>query len=211
MRQFIQTIIMLLVAIVLPLSFKPQLLLSWPVWILSFVGIFLNLNRPLERTKEKSNFQDRFSNNLLLLAILLCFMIPIVEYAYGEPTIIEFKQLTSLLGLVLILIGLIIRFLCFSFLGRFFVEGIQVQSNHKLIKIGPYKYLRHPSYLGAWIRLLGISIFMQSKWGVLWVCCVVFPIYSYRIFLEERVLTVAFPEEYYKYKKNTWKMFPFIF
>ncbi|KAJ3073416.1 hypothetical protein HK102_006011 [Quaeritorhiza haematococci] len=47
------------------------------------------------------------------------------------------------------LAGCALRLWAFQTLGRLFTFQVGIRNNHKLIKTGPYKYLRHPSYTGS--------------------------------------------------------------
>ena len=207
-----RTILMLALTVGLPLVGKPNLLLSWPILFLSALGIFLNLSRPTNEARPQvTSKRDQISKRVMVFSVLLCFSIPIFDYAYVTRPQIEFAQVTTVLGFILISIGILMKYWCMYCLKEFFVEDIQVQKNHKIIQQGPYRFLRHPSYLGAWLRLFGISIFMQCKMGVMWIIFIVIPIYAYRIFLEELMLSQSFGAEYKEYQKNTWKVLPYIF
>ncbi len=52
------------------------------------------------------------------------------------------------LGLSLIVLGIIIRQYSILILGRYFTLSVKVASDQKVVSKGPYKYIRHPSYLG---------------------------------------------------------------
>jgi hypothetical protein len=121
MKKIIDTVVMLFLAIVLPLLWKPHLLFTWPIWLVAMSGIFISLSQPtfhLER--ESIDVHDRSSLRLILVAVLLCFIVPIFDYGYGQPRTIEMTQTSSLLGLGMIVGGLWFRYWSIQVLGRFF-------------------------------------------------------------------------------------------
>lgn len=61
----------------------------------------------------------------------------------------------GILGAALWLIGGVLRIRTYKNLGRFFRYEISIQKNHELIKVGPYAYVRHPSYTGQTLVIVG--------------------------------------------------------
>ncbi|KAJ4490599.1 hypothetical protein J3R30DRAFT_3678916 [Lentinula aciculospora] len=60
-----------------------------------------------------------------------------------------------LIGNILNLSGTILRVQCYRTLGRHFVFELRIQKDHRLITDGPYAYVRHPSYTGLILTVLG--------------------------------------------------------
>lgn len=61
-------------------------------------------------------------------------------------------------------LGGYIRHCCFRALGRLFTFEISIRDEHELITDGPYSIVRHPSYTGALLTVIGI-IFWHSSPG----------------------------------------------
>jgi isoprenylcysteine carboxyl methyltransferase (ICMT) family protein YpbQ len=55
----------------------------------------------------------------------------------------------SSLGLLLILIGVVIRWSAVLTLKKYFTVDVKILEDHKLIRSGVFKYVRHPSYFGG--------------------------------------------------------------
>lgn len=211
-KKIIETILLILPAIVLPLLGKPALLLTWPIWIAVLFGAAITISQPpMSGEAKKSNAHDRYSMLLILLGALFCFIVPISDYAYGKPKIILIEQTSTWLGLLMIFGGFFFRYWSIQVLGKFFTSKVHIQSDHELIQNGPYKLLRHPSYTGAWISMIGISLFFQSKMGLVFSIFVYFLIYIYRIECEEKALEGIFGDAYVQYRKKTWGILPFIY
>jgi protein-S-isoprenylcysteine O-methyltransferase Ste14 len=113
-------------------------------------------------------------------------------------------------GLSLFLIGIYVRVVAQRTLGKYFLTDLRTLQNHRLVKHGIYKYIRHPAYLCTVLFSIGISLIFSSFYGFL-VMLVLFPSYLYRIRIEERVLLEEFGDEYREYMKNTKKILPFIY
>ncbi|CAF1965293.1 unnamed protein product [Rotaria magnacalcarata] len=65
--------------------------------------------------------------------------------------------LTSIVvfGYIFMILGGLGRIWCYRTLGKFFTFEITIRNSHRLIKTGPYAYVRHPSYTFASILTIG--------------------------------------------------------
>lgn len=52
-------------------------------------------------------------------------------------------------------------------LGRLFTFEVAIRTNHDIIRHGPYAVLRHPSYTGAIMGLVGLQWFLGGRNGFL--------------------------------------------
>ncbi|KAF5334102.1 hypothetical protein D9758_016067 [Tetrapyrgos nigripes] len=67
------------------------------------------------------------------------------------------------IGISILFIAGFIRYRCYAELGRHFTFEISVLSQHKLITTGPYSIVRHPSYAGSCLCLVGVLLTWGSK------------------------------------------------
>jgi len=77
---------------------------------------------------------------------------------------------------------------------RFFIGMVRIQEErgHKVIKSGPYQYVRHPGYLGSLLFIFFTPLMLGSLWGLipaLLTCGVVF----LRTHLEDQMLRQELP------------------
>ena len=79
-----------------------------------------------------------------------------------------------------------------------------------LIKNGPYRFVRHPVYLGMTIALLGVPVSLGNWLGIIAVFLLFLPSEIYRAKLEEKKLAIKFGTEWENYVKKTNFILPFI-
>jgi protein-S-isoprenylcysteine O-methyltransferase Ste14 len=114
-------------------------------------------------------------------------------------------------GIALMVLGIFIRQWSIALLGGFFSTLVSIQEGQTIIRKGPYRYVRHPSYTGAIMIFTGIGLAILS-WGAVLVLLVAsFIVYEYRIHIEEKALVEGFGEEYVRYMAETKMLVPFIF
>ncbi len=111
-------------------------------------------------------------------------------------------------GLAMLWIGIALRGWAVLTLGRFFKLVVVVQDNHHVIDHGPYRWLRHPSYLGAIIGLFGIGVAEGTWLGVAVMLLGPLAAFAIRIRIEERALLQALGEDYAAYAHQTARLIP---
>jgi protein-S-isoprenylcysteine O-methyltransferase Ste14 len=117
----------------------------------------------------------------------------------------------SSIGLLLIIIGVVIRVSAVLTLNKYFTVDVTILNDHRLIRSGVFKYIRHPSYFGLLIAVLGLGITMVN-----WLSTIVLVvphaiIILLRIKEEERALEEHFGKDYEAYERNTKRLIPFIY
>jgi protein-S-isoprenylcysteine O-methyltransferase Ste14 len=114
------------------------------------------------------------------------------------------------MGVVLYAGGGALRIWPVFVLGRRFSGLVAIQPEHKLVTSGPYRYLRHPSYLGLLVYVLGWGLAFRSWAGVVLAGLLLPPLLA-RIAAEERLLQSQFGAEYDAYRARTSRMIPGIY
>lgn len=115
------------------------------------------------------------------------------------------------LGLVLLGLGLMIRWIAIVHLGRFFTVNVAIAKDHQLITTGPYRYVRHPAYTGTLLIFLGFGLCMLNIFSLAAVFLPIAAAFLWRIGVEENALREAFGERYSAYTGVTWKLIPLIY
>jgi len=115
------------------------------------------------------------------------------------------------LGVVLMISGVIFRWYVIRVLGKYFSVQLAVQPGQTVMKDGPYRWIRHPSYTGSLITMLGLGMAFTN-----WLCLISVPLitlvgYIYRANVEEQMLVNALGDSYREYMKHTKRFIPFVY
>lgn len=97
------------------------------------------------------------------------------------------------LGLVLFIAGYVLSTWAMVE-NRFFSSVVRIQKDrgHVVCESGPYRWVRHPGYLGGLISWLGIPLWLDSLWGFIPVFIVII-LYLVRTRLEDQTLQAELP------------------
>jgi protein-S-isoprenylcysteine O-methyltransferase Ste14 len=113
-------------------------------------------------------------------------------------------------GIALMWVGIAFRYYAMRVLGRFFTFDVAVHDGQTVVEAGPYRYIRHPSYTGAMITLVGLGLALGNWAGALALAACGAIGYAYRIHVEEAALVAALGEPYRAYMYRTRRLVPFV-
>lgn len=113
-------------------------------------------------------------------------------------------------GVVLFAAGGVLRIWPVFVLGHRFSGLVAIQPGHALVTTGVYRMIRHPSYLGLLVNMLGWALAFRSGVGILLTALALVPLFA-RIASEEALLRVQFGTDYQTYRAHTWRLVPFVY
>ena len=114
------------------------------------------------------------------------------------------------IGFLLYTAGGVLRLAPVFVLGRRFSGLVAIQPEHHLVTSGLYGVIRHPSYLGLIIAVLGWGLVFRSGVGVI-IAVLMLVVLIARIDAEERLLSETFGREYQAYRARTWRLVPYVY
>jgi protein-S-isoprenylcysteine O-methyltransferase Ste14 len=181
-------------------------IITWVCWFLSEV-----LLHKLFRSKtNKSKKLDGNSLIFIWITIIISISLGVLGLIY-LPTPIFKSNVISYLGLMVIIIGMIIRFIAIRTLGKFFTVDLGTDKGHSLINKGLYNYIRHPSYSGSLLSFLGLGLSLNNWISLLVIFVPILFAFIYRINIEETLLLAQFGSDYQDYKNHTKRLIPLIY
>ncbi len=111
-------------------------------------------------------------------------------------------------GLGLEATGLAVRAWSMRALGRFYSRTLRTEGDHQaLVDTGPYRWIRHPGYLGSLLTWTGFSLTSRRAPVVAIIVGLLGAAYSRRIAAEEQLLRRDLPG-YLTYSQRTKRLFP---
>lgn len=186
---------------------------------ITFVGIFLlwsasELLGPARwHGSDTARKRDRGSVAVIAAAaaagVVLAFLCPILLPAATMSW--PLAAFLFFLGTALVGMGTWLRWSAIRTLGHYFTGQVMIQGGQRVVRHGLYKRIRHPSYTGILLVVIGLG-FMITNWAsLLTITAGMLGGLLYRIKVEEEELLQTL-EGYTDYMQQTTKrLIPFIF
>jgi protein-S-isoprenylcysteine O-methyltransferase Ste14 len=174
------------------------------LWLLEFL-VFKN-------KKNKSDYQESLSYFLLSFMIILVITATLYlgRNGLGMIHLTAYYPIAQIIGILFYIVGLFLRYYGSYILGNNFTRHVQVSASMNLVQHGPYRYLRHPLYLGLFLITIAFPLFT----GNLFVFFVFSPFLLgailYRMNLEEKALIKLHPE-YKEWLSKRYRLIPFLY
>lgn len=141
-------------------------------------------------------------------------LIPNLLTSMEEPYHSFFILNEVFLGKLLIVIGVLISIYSVLYLG--------MKKRNGLVISGPYRFVRHPQYLGFLLLTIGLTgwsyFYLTNFFGIGWISAeetivlwyLELILYIFLALIEEKYLLKSYEEEYSDYKNNTPLLFPIL-
>lgn len=208
-RRFIQGTVISLLVLVLPVLGNTAILRAPHLWILLAYGVLASVFQPeYNPFTITAKAQDRGTGAQIIWSVYITQLAAILEAAYLRyPRSVQW-DLTATIAIVAAMLSLALRTWAVLTLGNLFTMHIDVQEGHSIVRKGPYRIVRHPSYLGAFIMYVSTIIFLHA-WFSLIAAALILPFaFLRRIHYEEELLRVEIGEEYEAYRQQVKKILP---
>src|ERR1700690_2677202 len=123
------------------------------IWILPEI-----ISSFTDQIGKDSKTNDRFSGIVLLICIWASVFAG-YWFAFGFRSFVIPWHRTFLfsIGIFLLFAGVAFRWYAIRVLGKYFTRQVAIQAGQTVVEKGPYRLIRHPSYNGALITLLGVG------------------------------------------------------
>jgi len=182
-------------------------------WFLLLMGLAYAVGGPLyvwirkgEPPARREEFGDRSFWLLQPGFFLVIFGAP-VEFLY-LPQILPRWVWMQAAGLVMILSGIVLLSWARRTIKGQFSGHLQIQKSHQLVQSGPYRYLRHPGYLGYLLLAMGLGIGYSSLVACIATFVLLLPGLVYRIKVEEGLLFAEFGDSFLQYAALRKRLIP---
>jgi protein-S-isoprenylcysteine O-methyltransferase Ste14 len=188
----------------------PDAIIFWTVYVWALFPEMRIIRRAREearRAESKDSGSLRVMTTAISLAMVIAFPLAFVErLSFPVAT----HRLSFAAGIVLVVLGSLLRRYCWKTLGEYFTGDVQVRSGQPVIRTGPYRLVRHPSYTGGILMNAGVGLALCSWLTVALLTATAIGTYAYRVTIEERALLDTLGEPYRAYMRVSKRFVPYI-
>jgi protein-S-isoprenylcysteine O-methyltransferase Ste14 len=158
------------------------------------------------RNRTRANVRDP-----TLPIVVVCLVGAIAlgyRVAHVDSTILGGGWAPFVIGFAVLVAGILLRAWAILTLGRFFTPSVQIQQGQRVVESGPYRYVRHPSYTGMLVALIGLGIALDDWLSLLVLALLPLTGILVRIRYEESVLLDSLGDDYRDYAARTSRLVP---
>jgi protein-S-isoprenylcysteine O-methyltransferase len=132
------------------------------LWALVVASVLVNVLQPgYALTARAGGREDRGTFVQIVGSVYATQVAALVEFVVRKPAALPFD--TAAWGTLAVMgSGLALRAWAVRTLGRCFTLEIRVEPGQRVIEDGPYRWLRHPSYAGAWLVVVAGCVLVGS-------------------------------------------------
>ena len=111
-------------------------------------------------------------------------------------------------GVALGVCGLALRLWAVMTLRERYTRTLLIQDHHPFESNGPYRWVRHPGYLGSLLCFAGVALASANLIVLIASIAATFAAYNYRIKVEDQMLIAALGPPYAEYRKHVSALVP---
>ena len=180
---------------------------SGVLWVV-FITYWSSAAKHAAPTKSSESSESRRTHVRLMNAALVLLFIPSF-WLFGRRFVPDVLAVVAA-GLSIQIAAGALGVWARRHLGRNWSGAITVADDHRLVRSGPYRMLRHPIY-SAMIGMFVGSALAIGEWHSLVGFVLITIAYARKIPLEEQSLRATFGPAYDEYRRASWALIPWMF
>lgn len=211
LKKLAQGIIISLFAVILPVLGNSAILRAGHLWIIFILALLASVFQPgYNPFTITMKPRDRWTGAQIIWSVYLTQLAAILEATYLRyPSSVQWDVVAAV-GLVAAVLGLAFRTWSVLTLGNLFTMHLDIQEDHSIVQKGPYRLVRHPSYLGAFVMYMSTVVFLHAWFSLIAAVLVLPAAFIRRIHYEEELLKGEFGDEYELYSRQVKRIIPWI-
>ena len=175
-----------------------------------WLGSEIILTRIKHSHAEDAQF-DKSSIRVLWITIFISVNLGILIGLQRIGRIGPGSRVISIAGITLILCGLLVRWFAILSLKHQFTVDVSIRKNHRMVKEGIYRFVRHPAYSGSLLSFFGLGLCFSNYLSMVIISVPICAAFFHRVRIEEEALVSAFGSEYLDYRASTKRFIPGIY
>jgi len=192
------------VHVIVPPPFHwPEALVYWGIHLWAFVPEL----RLARRGAREAGAEDAGSLRRIVWTVQLSYLVALALALQPRGRMGADRPVLAAACLLLIAGGLLRR-ACFQALGEDFSGAVRTRVGQRVVDAGPYRWVRHPSYVAAITMLTGCGLALGNWASALVMLLATAVVYRWRAVVEERALLAALGEDYRAYAAVTPRFLP---
>lgn len=178
-------------------------LIPWYV----FIAYWLIASLSVKRTKTRERSADRIVTVVVVVSAYELLFAKWLRIGVLRQRFVPQAVWIGWTGIALTCLGVGIAIWARYCIGQNWSARVTLKEDHRLIRSGPYAFVRHPIYTGMLLGTAGAAL-VAGEWRGLLAVALLLAAHSRKAMREEGLLTREFGEEYAAYRQGTGFLFP---
>lgn len=165
--------------------------------------------RDVFRTGRTHSPADRGTKRIVVLALVGAILASVLIANRAPASRAGANTWATLgLGVAVLAAGHGLRVWAVATLGRFFRREVTIVSGQTVVESGPYRFVRHPAYLGDLLIAFGFGLAWGSWVGAVVALVIALAGHLPRIHVEEKLLRESLGEPYERFASHRARLLP---
>ena len=159
------------------------------------------------RVQKREPAAERFVHILFMIGGFALLFSPDPRFGRLNQRFLPLSPLLDLAGILLTAAGVAFAIWARAHLGKYWSAQITIRQEHRLIRTGPYRFIRHPIYTGMLLALLG-AVFAVGEYRAILGFSIILLGFFKKARKEELFLQTQFGGDFDEHKRQTGFFFP---
>ena len=193
------------------MSLSTSLSILWQVFFYAWLASEIYIAIATRTPRGSGKVRDR--GTMLLLWVVIFSFITLGSWfaETHDSNLPGGAAWVKLAALVILVAGLALRWAAVLTLGKSFSSNVAIHATQTIMRTGPYRWMRHPSYTGLLLCIFAVALRTRNWISLLVIFIPITAALLYRIHIEEIVLHEHFGEEYSGYCSETKRLIPGVY
>jgi protein-S-isoprenylcysteine O-methyltransferase Ste14 len=175
----------------------------WAIFIIYWLLAAFRRNR----VQKREPAAERFVHILFMIGGFALLFSPDPRFGRLNQRFLPASQLLDLAGILLTAAGVAFAIWARAHLGKYWSAQVTIRQEHRLIRTGPYKFIRHPIYTGMLLALLGTVLAVGEYRAILGFAIILLGFIK-KARKEESFMQTQFGAGFEEHKRQTGFFFP---
>ena len=162
------------------------------------------------RINSQTSFSTEIFSFVKLTGSAILVYLPLLTNGILASRLYPQNIWLEIAGTVVVATGVFLAIWARSLLGKNWSGRVMLQNAHYLVTEGPYRFVRHPIYLGGLFAMFGSSLVLGQVFGFAYSILSTFGL-AIKSRQEDALLAKQFPDEFPEYKQQVKMLLPYLY
>ena len=162
------------------------------------------------RINSRTSFSSELFSFVKLIGSTILVYLPLLTNGILASRLYQPNIWLEIAGAVIVAVGVFLAIWARGLLGKNWSGSVVIQNEHHLITDGPYRFVRHPIYLGGLLAMFGSCLVLGQVFGFAYSLLSTLGL-AMKSRQEDALLAKQFPDEFSDYQQQVKMLLPYLY